>query len=169
VRLRIPIYGLLLTALVIGGLSAHAQYQEYGQWQRHQARQEMMAACSGKTPGTACSFLGQGRTISGTCHATRRGQLVCLSSGGWPPYGMGGPAPGIPGYGGSARHEMMAAACSGKTPGTACSFLSEGRTVGGICHATPQGQLVCLSSGGWPPYGMGGPAPGIPGYGGPRY
>jgi uncharacterized ParB-like nuclease family protein len=166
--LRILICGLLLIALVIGGLSAHAQYPENGQWQRHEARHEMMAACSGKTPGMACSFLSEGRAVGGTCHPTRRGQLVCLSSGGMPPYGMGGPATGMPGYGGSPRHEMMAA-CDGKTPGTACSFLSEGRAVGGTCHPTRQGQLVCLSSGGMPPYGMSAPPTGTPWYGGPRY
>jgi len=48
------------------------------QWQ--ETRQEMMAACANKSAGTACSSSREGQPVSGTCHATRRGHLVCLTA-----------------------------------------------------------------------------------------
>lgn len=41
---------------------------------------EMAAACMHKAQGAPCSFLREGKTISGTCYRARRGHLVCHSN-----------------------------------------------------------------------------------------
>jgi len=46
-------------------------------------RQARLAACSGRSPGDACTFnKASGESVDGTCGTTRRGKLICKKGGG---------------------------------------------------------------------------------------
>jgi hypothetical protein len=44
----------------------------------HGPPSEALAACKDKKEGDACSFEGHHGPMSGTCHAMRSGDLVCM-------------------------------------------------------------------------------------------
>ena len=107
-KFRISICVLFLTALATYAPATQAQTDGspssgHSQWQA--MRQEMMAACADKSAGTACSFSREGQAVSGTCRATRRGQLACRAGKGGGGRGMHGqmgggmPGGGMPGGG----------------------------------------------------------------------
>jgi len=99
-RIAIPISGLLMIGLLTFVPPTHAQTSEnpsmgqgqssgdHSQWRA--MRQEMIAACADKSAGTACSFSREGQTVSGICHQSRRGKLVCRTGRGGRGGGMQG-------------------------------------------------------------------------------
>lgn len=97
------IAALILTALVLLAAATHAQTYgsppEGGRSQWGAMRQERMVACANQSAGTSCSYSREGQTVSGTCEATRRGQLVCRSGEGGRGRAMRGPmgSDGMPG------------------------------------------------------------------------
>jgi len=44
-------------------------------------REEMIAACAGKTADAPCTFTRKGETVNGTCHQ-RKKEMICRSSEG---------------------------------------------------------------------------------------
>lgn len=92
-KLRISICMLMVAAVMTCAPSIlRAQTGEgpssgnRSQWRA--MHQEMLAACVDKSAAAACSVSLQGRTVSGTCRANRRGRLVCRTGKGGRNRGM---------------------------------------------------------------------------------
>jgi hypothetical protein len=98
VKIRLWICGALLTVLVMAAPAAHAQTygspSPVGHSQWREMRQETMAACAHKSPGTACSLSSAGQALGGICRATQQGQLACRTGEAEPGFRMRGPTGG---------------------------------------------------------------------------
>ncbi len=83
-------------ALIMLAPATHAQTSEGSSMggspqQRQAMMKDRMAACANKSSGNPCSFTSRaGKAVSGTCQATRRGQLACRTGKATSGQGMGG-------------------------------------------------------------------------------
>ncbi len=99
-------------------------------WAQPAPPQEALAACAGKTSGTACTVSTPDGDKAGTCHEGPHGEAVACMPKDGPGHHHGPPPP------------QALSACAQKTEGATCTFTIDSHTVDGTCETGPRGEVA---------------------------